>query len=210
MQATETLKSKQICLMANGDLRLSANQKCWPEQARMETILTKALKAEGWKTVRAHPYDPAKRHGFIDSQKMGMKVFRKLDPDVPLIVAESVWQYSQHLLHGLFTHRGPERAGWFRFENFHSIPPFGRRHIRAAEVQLEAHVATWSIQKLRWVSLLCRCWLFGCRPQIHRTPGVMRHRFANLLDGMREKITPHIFVNESATRVLHCRSAGND
>ena len=107
MQAPETLKSNQICLMANGDLRLSANQKCWPEQARMEAILTKALKAEGWKTVRAHPYDPAKQHGFIDSQKMGMEVFRKLDPDVPLIVAESVWQYSHHLLHGLFTHRGP-------------------------------------------------------------------------------------------------------
>src|ERR1043166_8313637 len=107
MQATETLKAKQICLMANGDLRLSANQKCWPEQARMESILTRALKAEGWKTVRAHPYDPAKQHGFIDSQKMGMEVFRKLDPRAPLIVAESVWQYSHHLLHGLFTHRGP-------------------------------------------------------------------------------------------------------
>jgi len=107
MQATETLKSKQIWLMANGDLRLSANQKCWPEQARMEAILTKALKAEGWKTVRSHPYDAAKQHGFIDSQKMGMEVFRKLDSSVPLIVAESVWQYSHHLLHGLFTHRGP-------------------------------------------------------------------------------------------------------
>jgi hypothetical protein len=107
MQATENLKSKQVCLMANGDLRLSANQKCWPEQARMEAILTKALRGESWKTVRAHPYDPDKKHGFIDSQKMGMEVFRKLDPNVPLIVAESVWQYSHHLLHGLFTHRGP-------------------------------------------------------------------------------------------------------
>ncbi len=38
---------------------------------------------------------------------MGMAVFRTLDPDAPLIVAESVWQYSHHLLHGLFTHRGP-------------------------------------------------------------------------------------------------------
>jgi len=93
--------------MANGDLRLSANQKCWPEQARMEDILAKALKAEGWKSVRAHAYDPAKQHGFIDSQKMGMEVFRKLDADAPLIVAESVWQYSHHLLHGLLTHRGP-------------------------------------------------------------------------------------------------------
>lgn len=93
--------------MANGDLRLSANQKCWPEQAKMEAVLTKALKAEGWTVVRAHAYDAKKRHGFIDSQKMGMEVFRKLDPQAPLIVAECVWQYSHHLLHGLFTHRGP-------------------------------------------------------------------------------------------------------
>jgi hypothetical protein len=93
--------------MSNGDLRLSANQKCWPEQEKMEAVLTKALKAEGWKAVRAHAYDKQKQHGFIDSQKMGMEVFRKLDPGAPLIVAESVWQYSHHLLHGLFTHRGP-------------------------------------------------------------------------------------------------------
>ena len=65
------------------------------------------LKAEGWTIVRAHPFDKQKKHGFIDSQKMGMEVFRKLDPNAPLIVAECVWQYSHHLLHGLFTHRGP-------------------------------------------------------------------------------------------------------
>src|SRR5437879_1159435 len=38
---------------------------------------------------------------------MGIEVFRRLDPNAPLIVAECVWQYSHHLLHGLFTHRGP-------------------------------------------------------------------------------------------------------
>ena len=38
---------------------------------------------------------------------MGMEVFRKLDPNAPLIVAESVWQYSHHVLAGLTTHRGP-------------------------------------------------------------------------------------------------------
>jgi hypothetical protein len=101
------LKSKHACLMANGDLRLSANQKCWPEQARMEAVLTKALANEGWRVVRAHAYDRQKQHGFVDSQKMGMEVFRRLDPDAPLIVAECVWQYSHHLLHGLYTHRGP-------------------------------------------------------------------------------------------------------
>src|SRR5437868_5041976 len=102
-----TLKPRQVYLMSNGDLRLSANQKCWPEQEKMERILSAALKAEGWTAIRAHAYDKSKKHGFIDSQKMGMEVFRKLDPQAPLIVAESVWQYSHHLLHGLFTHRGP-------------------------------------------------------------------------------------------------------
>ena len=107
MKATGCLKPKQVYLIANGDLRLSANQRCWAEQARMEALLTKALKAEGWTMVRAHGYDPAKQHGFIDSQKLGIEVFRRLDPNAPLIVAESVWQYSHHILAGLCTHRGP-------------------------------------------------------------------------------------------------------
>jgi hypothetical protein len=101
------LKPKQVYIVSNGDLRLSANQKCWPEQEKMESALGAALKAEGWKPVRAHPYDRAKKHGFIDSQKMGMEVFRGLDPEAPLIVAECVWQYSHHVLAGLSTHRGP-------------------------------------------------------------------------------------------------------
>jgi hypothetical protein len=102
-----SLKPRQVQLVANGDLRLSANQKCWPAQEGMEAALTWALRAEGWKVVRAHPFDKTKQHGFIDSQKMGLEVFRALDPEAPLIVAECVWQYSQHLLPGLFTHRGP-------------------------------------------------------------------------------------------------------
>ncbi|MEW6306677.1 MAG: fucose isomerase [Verrucomicrobiota bacterium] len=101
------LKPRRVYLVANGDLRLSANQKCWPEQAKMEATLARALQAEGWQAVRAHPFDKAKRHGFIDSQKLGVEVFRALDPDAPLIVAECVWQYSQHVLPGLYTHRGP-------------------------------------------------------------------------------------------------------
>jgi hypothetical protein len=101
------MKPKQVYLATSGDLRLSANQQCWPEQARMEAVLAQALKAEGWTIVRAHAYDKAKRHGFIDSQKMGVKIFRQLNPDVPIIIAESVWQYSHHVLAGLFTHRGP-------------------------------------------------------------------------------------------------------
>lgn len=107
MKTIRTLKPKQLYLVSSGDLRLSANQKCWPEQARMEALLTRAIQAEGWSVVRAHAYDAQKQHGFIDSQKMGMEVFRRLDPSAPLIVAESVWQYSHHVLAGLSTHRGP-------------------------------------------------------------------------------------------------------
>ena len=73
----------------------------------MEATLARALKVEGWKVIRAHNYDPKKQHGFIDSQKMGLAVFREMDPNAPLIVAESVWQYSHHVLAGLSTHRGP-------------------------------------------------------------------------------------------------------
>ena len=36
-----------------------------------------------------------------------MDVFRGIDRDAPLIVAEAVWQYSHHVLHGLISHRGP-------------------------------------------------------------------------------------------------------
>ena len=99
--------AKTVLLVANGDLRQSANEKCWPAQAAMEKKLTAALAARGWKLVRAHPYDPEKKHGFIVSQKEGMAVFAGLDPAAPLIVAESVWQYSHHLLAGLISHRGP-------------------------------------------------------------------------------------------------------
>jgi hypothetical protein len=99
--------SKTALLIANGDLRLSANRVCWPAQAKMEAALGKALAAEGWKIRRAHGLDAEKGHGFIDSQKMGMEVFRTIDPDAPLIVAEAAWQYSHHVLAGLTTHRGP-------------------------------------------------------------------------------------------------------
>jgi hypothetical protein len=107
MKTTRSLRPNQAYLLSNGDLRLSANQKCWPEQAKMEAVLAKALRAEGWSVVRAHPFDKRKQHGFIDSQKMGLEIFRRLDPNAPLIVAECVWQYSHHLLGGLLTHRGP-------------------------------------------------------------------------------------------------------
>ncbi|HEV2295817.1 MAG TPA: hypothetical protein VGR35_18355 [Tepidisphaeraceae bacterium] len=101
------LNKKQVQLIANGDLRLGANQVCWPAQQAMEEKLAEAVSACGYQLVRAHPYKDDQRHGFIQSQKEGMEVFRTMDPEAPLIVAEAVWQYSHHVLHGLMSHRGP-------------------------------------------------------------------------------------------------------
>jgi len=108
------MKSNQVLLIANGDLRLSANRECWPEQKKMEQVLSRAVADEGRQVVRAHPYKPGERHGFISSQAEGMKVFRGIDPTAPLIVAESVWQYSHHVLAGLISHQGPilTAANW--------------------------------------------------------------------------------------------------
>jgi hypothetical protein len=101
------MPSRKVLLVANGDLRQSANEKCWPAQAAMEKQLSAAVSSFGYKLVRAHPYKPKLKHGFISSQKEGMAVFATIDPETPLIVAESVWQYSHHLLAGLISHRGP-------------------------------------------------------------------------------------------------------
>ena len=97
----------QIQLIANGDLRHTANQKCWPAQAKMEETIRLAIAAEGYELVRAHPFKEAEGHGFISSQKEGMQVFAGIDPAAPLIVAEAVWQYSHHILPGLISHQGP-------------------------------------------------------------------------------------------------------
>jgi hypothetical protein len=96
-----------IQLIASGDLRISSNQVCWPAQEAMEKQLAAAIAAEGFQIVRAHPFDPATQHGFVASQRQGMEIFRNIDPDAPIIVAEAVWQYSHHVLAGLTTHRGP-------------------------------------------------------------------------------------------------------
>lgn len=98
---------REIYLVASGDLRLSANQKCWPAQEAMETALGQAIEARGFQVRRAHAFDPDVGHGFISSQRQGMDIFEKIPADAPLIVAEAVWQYSHHVLAGLSTHRGP-------------------------------------------------------------------------------------------------------
>jgi hypothetical protein len=104
---SKKIGKKQVVLVASGDLRVSANQVCWPAQQAMEQALGQAAAACGYEVVRGHAFDPAKGHGFIASQKQGMDVFAGIDPDAKLIVAEAVWQYSHHVLPGLMSHRGP-------------------------------------------------------------------------------------------------------
>jgi hypothetical protein len=75
-----------IQLIANGDLRLSANQTCWAAQQEMEKELTAAVSAAGLELKRVHAYKEDRKHGFIGSQKEGMTVFAEVDPDLPIIV----------------------------------------------------------------------------------------------------------------------------
>ncbi len=105
--AKSNSSSRTVVLVANGDLRESANRVCWPAQAAMEKKLTAVVQSFGYELKRAHPYKKERGHGFIGSQREGMDVFAKIDPAAPLIVAESVWQYSHHVLHGLISHTGP-------------------------------------------------------------------------------------------------------
>jgi len=96
-----------VYTVASGDLRPSANVTCWPSQQQLESDLTAAVEKLGWRVSRGHPFDEEAGHGFIDSQRAGIEVFKTLPVDAPLIVAEGVWQYSHHVLSGLRTHRGP-------------------------------------------------------------------------------------------------------
>src|ERR1700751_303752 len=96
-----------VYLVANGDLRLAANQMCEPAQAAMEKALVAAIQKEEFFVKRAPLLDEKKGHGFIDSQRAGIHGFHSIPNQAPVIVAESVWQYSKHILPALFAHKGP-------------------------------------------------------------------------------------------------------
>ena len=106
-RAEPTTAPSTVYTVANGDLRLSANLQCWPVQQQLESDVAAAVNALGWQVVRAHRVDEATGHGFIDSQRRGIEVFRDIPPDAPVVVVEAVWQYSHHVMAGLRSHRGP-------------------------------------------------------------------------------------------------------
>ncbi|MEW2384012.1 fucose isomerase [Micromonospora sp. NPDC047707] len=98
---------RTVYTVASGDLRWAANVTGWPTQRQLEADLTAAITALGWRVQRGHQVDKAASHGFIDSQRAGIEVFKTIPVDAPLIVVEAVWQYSHHVLAGLRAHRGP-------------------------------------------------------------------------------------------------------
>lgn len=105
-KAAPAVAPKTALLIASGDLRPEANRMCWEAQAALEREATEAFEQLGWTLQRANEVND-EGHGFIGSQKHGMEVFRTVHPKAPLVVAEAVWQYSAHVLHGLLHHEGP-------------------------------------------------------------------------------------------------------
>ena len=99
--------ANEVLLVTSGDLRLGANQTCWPAQRDMEAKLTAAFAQKGYKLVRAHKYNELEKHGFISSQRMGMDVFMNIHPEAKLVFATAAWQYTHHVLPGMRSHKGP-------------------------------------------------------------------------------------------------------
>ena len=99
-----------IYTVASGDLRLSANEAGWETQRAFEERVGEVLAERGWNVQRAHEVDPATGHGFIDTQRKGIEVFKRIPKDAPIVIVDAVWQYSHHVIAGLRKHRGPVLA----------------------------------------------------------------------------------------------------
>jgi hypothetical protein len=67
-----------VYTVPSGDLRPSANVAGWPTQQKFEADVAAALGSYGWRVHRAHEFDPDKGHGFIDTQRLGMEVFKTI------------------------------------------------------------------------------------------------------------------------------------
>ena len=71
-------KKKHVWLVANGDLRLSANQNCWAAQEAMEHALAESVAAAGYELVRAHPYKKKEKHKNLQNSNIGFEQKIKL------------------------------------------------------------------------------------------------------------------------------------
>ena len=109
LETPTPLAARTAILLASGDQRVTANTKCWPTQKRTEEQVRAAFEALGWTVHRGSPerWSDEQPHGFLFSQAHGREVFEKIHPEAPLILVESVWQYTGNVLSGLLRHRGP-------------------------------------------------------------------------------------------------------
>ncbi|MEA2063162.1 MAG: fucose isomerase [Gemmatimonadota bacterium] len=110
LETVELLKpgTKDIVLVANGDRRRSINMVCQEGQLECEGQLERAFSSLGYNLLRAHPeVDPGLGHGFIETQCQGRDIFSRIPKDAPLVIAEAVWQYSNHIVYNLWEHTGP-------------------------------------------------------------------------------------------------------
>ncbi len=63
--------------------------------------------AKGARCAAAIPATHKRAMASSTARNTGWKFSATFPPTAPLIVVEAVWQYSHHVLHGLYTHRGP-------------------------------------------------------------------------------------------------------
>lgn len=140
---TITAGDQEVLVVTNADLRESANVECWPVQNKFEDKLALASRFSR-KAKRAHLYKGDQGHGFISSQREGSDLFATLDPDAPVIVLLTAWQYSHHLAPSLARHRGPVLL----LANFDGLM------VVASSPDSEMYLK-WSRRLPRWCSTLC-------------------------------------------------------
>ncbi len=102
------VRSKDLVLIANGDRRRFANLMGQEAQMECERQLRDAFADLGYNLVRAHPeVHPEMGHGFIETQAQGAAVLSRIPKDAPIVIAEAVWQYSNHIAYPLWEWTGP-------------------------------------------------------------------------------------------------------
>jgi L-fucose isomerase-like protein len=96
-----------VTLISNGDFRNAVGRSCWPKQEETLRQVEHALSSLQCQAVRAHPYLPAKGHGFLNTQAETCAIFAGLPPEEPLILVLSSWVWAHHVASCLKLHRGP-------------------------------------------------------------------------------------------------------
>ncbi|GIF72138.1 fucose isomerase [Asanoa siamensis] len=189
-----SLAPSTVYTVASGDLRPSANVTCWPAQQQLETAFAAAITDLGWAVHRAHPFDEDKGHGFIDSQRAGIEVFKTIPVDAPLVVVDAVWQYSHHVLAGLRSHRGPILvvANWSgEFPGLVGLLNLSASLTKAGV----AHSTLWSEDFTdEWAREGLRTWL---------STGVLRHDESHVRDlGALDAGSPEVELGVALARQL--------